>query len=57
MELEIKNASLGYGKKVILNNVNIAFRSGEIVSVIGKNGAGKTTLFKSLLGLDRKSVV
>ena len=50
MKLEVRNATMGYGKKVILEEVNITLNKGEIVSVLGQNGAGKTTLFKTLLG-------
>ena len=51
MKLEINKGSLGYGKKMILSEVNISIGKGEIVSVLGRNGAGKTTLFKTLLGI------
>ena len=51
MMLEITNGTIGYGKKVILSDINLSIKKGEVVSVLGKNGAGKTTLFKSLLGL------
>ena len=51
MKLEVRNATMGYGKKVILEEVNITLNKGEIVSVLGQNGAGKTTLFKTLLGI------
>ena len=48
MKLEVQNGTMGYGKKVILNDVNLTLNKGEIVSVLGQNGAGKTTLFKTL---------
>ena len=51
MKLDVRNATMGYGKKVILDEVNISLNKGEIVSVLGQNGAGKTTLFKTLLGI------
>ena len=51
MKLEVQNGTMGYGKKVILNDVNLTLNKGEIVSVLGQNGAGKTTLFKTLLGI------
>ena len=48
---EIRNATLGYGKKAVLQNVNLSLHTGQTICLIGRNGSGKTTLFKSLLGL------
>jgi len=39
------------GAATLLNNVDIAVRPHEIVTLIGPNGSGKTTLVKALLGL------
>lgn len=48
----LSGTALSYveGGRRILEGVDIAVTSGEIVSVIGPNGAGKTTLLKILLG-------
>ncbi|WP_235816370.1 ABC transporter ATP-binding protein [Bacteroides ihuae] len=51
MKLEIKNASLGYHRTMILQNVNMELHTGETICVLGRNGSGKTTLFRTLLGL------
>lgn len=50
MEIKLCNADCGYKKKVILDNINLLFKTGEIYSILGSNGIGKTTLFKSILG-------
>lgn len=43
----------GYGsrKTAAVQNVDFAFREGEIVSIVGESGSGKTTLAKILMGL------
>lgn len=46
----IDNFSVVYGKKRILDNVNIHVHCGELTAIIGANGAGKTTLLKAILG-------
>ncbi len=39
----------------IMNNVNLAVRSGEYVIIYGTSGSGKTTLINAIAGLDRPS--
>lgn len=49
--IELREVSKRYGKKAVLDGLNLTVRQGEIYGLIGKNGAGKTTLFKTVLGL------
>ena len=49
--LEARNLSKSYGVFRALEDVNIAVRENELVSVVGPNGAGKTTLVNLLTGL------
>ena len=51
MELKLVNGVCGYKNHPIINNININFKQGEIVGILGPNGVGKTTMFKSILGL------
>lgn len=48
--LETENLIVGYGKKRIVEGVNLSAFSGEIVSLIGPNGAGKSTILKTIAG-------
>lgn len=55
--LELKNINKYYklngNKKVYaLNNINLNFHKGELVSVIGESGSGKSTLMNLIGGLD-----
>ncbi|WP_392486530.1 ABC transporter ATP-binding protein [Haloimpatiens sp. FM7315] len=49
--LNTENLSVGYGKKVVVSNVNIKVSEGEILCLLGANGAGKTTTLRTLSGL------
>ncbi len=44
------NVSLQYGKRVLFDEVNIKFTSGNCYGIIGANGAGKSTFLKILSG-------
>lgn len=47
--LEIKNLFKTYdGKKNVLENINLEFKEGELISVIGSSGAGKSTFLRCL---------
>lgn len=45
MELNIRNVSLTFGQKLILDNINLNLHSGGL---IGPNGAGKSTLLRTI---------
>lgn len=51
--IEFKNVSYKYpsAEKETLKNINLKFRNGENIAIVGENGAGKTTLIKLLCGL------
>ena len=48
--IKADNLTMGFGDKLLFENVNFDLPRGGIVGVIGGNGAGKTTLFKLLTG-------
>ena len=48
--ISVSNVSLRYGKRVLFDDVNIKFVSGNCYGVIGANGAGKSTFLKILSG-------
>ncbi|MBN8554393.1 MAG: ABC-F family ATP-binding cassette domain-containing protein [Deltaproteobacteria bacterium] len=48
LSMELKDVDVGYGEKVILQNVNLQILNGDHMGIVGLNGAGKTTLLKAL---------
>jgi ABC-2 type transport system ATP-binding protein len=46
--IETKNLTRIYGSRIVVNNLNIKIKKGEIFSLLGTNGAGKTTTIKML---------
>lgn len=49
--LKIDNLNVNYGKKEILNSINLEFYPSEIIGLVAPNGAGKTTLLRTVSGL------
>lgn len=49
--IEIDNVRKAFGAKLVLNDISLTVRSGEVVSVIGPSGSGKTTLIRTINGL------
>lgn len=48
--IRLKGVKKSFDRKVILENVNLDIKKGEIFGVIGLSGSGKTTLLNSLIG-------
>jgi len=49
--LQVKNLIKSYGRRAVVNKVNLAINRGQIVGLLGPNGAGKTTTFYMIVGL------
>jgi ABC-type Mn2+/Zn2+ transport system ATPase subunit len=48
--VRFEQATLGYGRRVVLRDVDLDVAAGDFLGIVGPNGAGKTTLLKALLG-------
>ncbi|GAA4416861.1 ABC transporter ATP-binding protein [Advenella faeciporci] len=57
--LRFSDVSLGYGERVILDNLNLQVKKGQVVALIGGSGSGKTTLLRAAIGqlIAQKGVV
>ena len=49
--LQTNGLTKKYGRRVIVDNVNISIQKGDIYGLIGRNGAGKTTFMRTCLGM------
>ena len=49
--IELKNTSVFYNKRQILNNLNLTVKKQEILGMLGPNGVGKSTIFNLITGL------
>jgi len=56
MRLRVCELSVGYGKRTVLEGVDLELNPGEILGIIGPNGAGKTTLLRAMAGALRPRV-
>ena len=50
--LSAVNLQKSYGRRRVVDDVNISVEQGEVVGLLGANGAGKTTTFYMLVGLE-----
>lgn len=49
--IEVKNLTIGYGSRIVLENLNFSIFPGEIFVILGGSGCGKSTLLKHMIGL------
>ena len=47
-KLNTTDLSIGYDKKIVVNDITVEIPKGQITSLIGPNGSGKSTLLKAL---------
>lgn len=48
--ISIKGLSKSFGKKTVLDNIDLEFKEGTIYGLLGRNGAGKSTLMNLIAG-------
>ena len=51
--IELKELTLGYGQRTLLEVVNARMTSGQLIALLGRNGAGKSTLLRAMMGLEK----
>lgn len=48
--IEINNLKFGYTSDIVLDDLNLTVKEGELIAILGENGSGKSTLLKLILG-------
>ena len=51
--IELKDFSMGFGERKLLNDVSVSFPTKKLTALIGRNGTGKSTLMKAVCGLNK----
>lgn len=51
--LELKAISKYYGRRLILDQLDLTVNDGEVLAIVGPSGAGKTTLLRCISGLEQ----
>lgn len=49
--IQVTDLVQGYGKNIVIRDINLSVSSGEILGLIGPSGSGKTTLINSIMGM------
>lgn len=49
--VEVRDLTIGYGDRIVLEKLNFSIARGEIVCIMGNSGCGKSTLLKHIIGL------
>lgn len=47
--VELEHISKAYGQQVVLDDISLSIKKGEVIALLGPNGVGKTTLMREIL--------
>ena len=49
--IELKNLTISYGNRQIVEQLNLSIQKSEICGLLGPNGAGKSSIYHTIIGL------
>lgn len=49
--IQLRNVTVAYGKRVILDHINLDIHQGETLAILGASGSGKSTILRLIIGL------
>jgi len=52
MQLELLNIAVGFGAALVLDDLTLALKPGEIGCLLGASGCGKTTALRAIAGFE-----
>ena len=51
--IRLRNVTVAYGDRVILDNINLDIHQGETLAILGASGSGKSTILRLIIGLQK----
>ena len=51
--IRLRDVTVAYGDKVILDNINLDIHQGETLAILGASGSGKSTILRLIIGLQK----
>lgn len=51
--IRLKDLTLGYGRRILLDKVSTQITEGQLIALLGRNGTGKSTLLRAMMGLEK----
>jgi len=52
-EIKMQGLTVGFGDRIVLDNINATLPAGKISVILGGSGCGKSTLLRNILGLNQ----
>ena len=52
--IRFRELSLGYGSRILIDNLSATVKRGELTALVGRNGTGKSTLLRAITGLGER---